>query len=165
MQKKKTYFTPPRVFSFSSSGQFHQHAYAQLFHAQIPKAQKDSQVFRRNKVDCLLVLLYFSGFALYTVHSSLVKLTSGRPSEHRVQSVISTRRTCTFLFTPLDFGVTRKRSLLVCHLLFNIDLFFYCLDGYGTNRNLSSKASYEFLMIVFCAIENFECNIRHLLTK
>ena len=40
-----------------------------------PKMQKYSQVISRKKVDQLLELLYFGGFVLYTVHSSLMKLT------------------------------------------------------------------------------------------
>ena len=61
-------------------GQFHQRAYAQLLlHQQIPKAQKDSQVIITIKVDQLVELLYFDRFVLYTVCSSLIKLTPGSP--------------------------------------------------------------------------------------
>ena len=49
------------------SGQFHQHAYAQLLLSQILKVQKDNQVISRKKVDQLVVLLNFSRFALYSV--------------------------------------------------------------------------------------------------
>ena len=58
-------------------GQFHQHAYVQLLRLQISKVQKDRQVISRKKVNQLVVLLYFSQFALYAVHSSLMKLTQG----------------------------------------------------------------------------------------
>ena len=57
-----------------SSGRVYQRAYVQLICLQIPKVQKDSQVISRKKVDQLVVLLlFFSGFALYTVGSSLMK--------------------------------------------------------------------------------------------
>ena len=49
-------------------GQFHQQAYKQLLPTLIPKAQKDSQVISRKKVDRQVVLLYFIEFVLYTVH-------------------------------------------------------------------------------------------------
>ena len=58
-------------------GQFHHHAYTQLLRAQIPKAQKDSQVIRRKKVNPLVEMLYFSGFELYTVLINMMKLTRG----------------------------------------------------------------------------------------
>ena len=58
-------------------GQFHQRAYAQLLRQQIPKVEKDSQVISRKKVYQHVVLLYFSGFVLYNVCSSLMKLTPG----------------------------------------------------------------------------------------
>ena len=63
------------IVESETRGQFHQHAYEQLLHLQIPKSQKDSQVISRKKVDQLVVLLYFSRFALYAVRSSLMKLT------------------------------------------------------------------------------------------
>ena len=53
-----------KIVEMAIRGQFHQLAYVQLLRAQIPKAQKDSQVISRNKVDQLVVLMYFSGFAL-----------------------------------------------------------------------------------------------------
>ena len=56
-------------------GSFHRHVYAQLLHLQITKVQKDSQVIGRQKVDQVVVLLYFSWFALHAVRSSLMKLT------------------------------------------------------------------------------------------
>ena len=56
-------------------GQFHQCANAQLLRSQIPKVQKNSPVIRRKKVDQLVELLYFGGFALYAVRSRLMKLT------------------------------------------------------------------------------------------
>ena len=43
--------------------------------SEISKAQDDSQVISRIKVDWLDVMLYFSQFALYAVRSSLIKLT------------------------------------------------------------------------------------------
>ena len=50
----------------------------QSFYAsRIQNCKKESQVVSRKKVDQLVELLYFGGFALYAVHSSLIKLTPG----------------------------------------------------------------------------------------
>ena len=41
------------------------------------KCKKDRQVIGRKKVDRLVVLLYFSRYVLYAMHSSLMKFTPG----------------------------------------------------------------------------------------
>ena len=64
-----------KFWNFTILSQFHQRTYVKLLCAQIPKAQKDSQVISRKKVDRLVKLLYFGRFALYAVHLSLIKLT------------------------------------------------------------------------------------------
>ena len=74
-KSEKFFIRAEKKFGRSDSwGQFHQHAYAQLLHMQIPKVQKDSQVIGRKTVDRLVKLLYFNRFVLYAVHSTLVKL-------------------------------------------------------------------------------------------
>ena len=64
-------------FQNESRVQFHQHAEAQLLHAQIPTTKKRQPSHHKKKIDRLVVLLYFSRFALYAVRSSLMKLTPG----------------------------------------------------------------------------------------
>ena len=73
---RRNYFVDLKLRLHCWPGQFHQHAYAQPICSQIPKAQKDSQVSSRKKVEWLVELLYFSGFVLYAVPSTLVKLRS-----------------------------------------------------------------------------------------
>ena len=57
-----------------------------------PKSAKYSQVISRKKADQLVDMLYFGGFALNTVQSSLIKLNPGFPMymEERITSFVVT---------------------------------------------------------------------------
>ena len=97
----------------------------------IPKAQKDSQVISRKKVDQLVELLYFSGFAIYAVRSSLMKL----PNQNVCHEMFSFFFKCeTFFPVPRKFNLRR----------FDNYVFYNCAKA-RTGEQIQEKLGNDFL--------------------